>query len=74
MSDRKVVPIGGKHRSFQSLAGAAMDSEADIGVIFWFDKEGTMHMGEFGMTRSAIGLAQMYIQMMAVEAMQAEDG
>lgn len=60
--DLKVVPIGGKHRSFSSLAGEAMeDKRAVKGVIYWFEEDGTMHFGEFGMTRHDQGMVTMQV-------------
>lgn len=71
MTDKKVVPIGGRHRSFNSLAGEAMDDESWVrGYVIAFEKDGTMHTGSFGDTLSDLGMAIMYLQMLATEAMK----
>ncbi len=58
----KVVPIGGKHRSFNSLAGEAMeDGRAKRGIIFWFDDQGVMSIGEFGLQYRDAGMVLMQI-------------
>ena len=71
MSDKKVVPIGGKHRSFSSLAGEAMDTKKWVrGFVVGFEEDGTMHFGEYGAECSDVGMAQMYLQMLAAEFMK----
>jgi hypothetical protein len=72
--DLKVVPIGGKHRSFSSMAGEAMeDKKAKRGMIFWFDEEGTMHFGEFGILRSDVGMILMEVVALSNEMMRQRD-
>lgn len=71
MSSDKVVPITGKHRTFKSMATQAINTpEAKRGCVIWFEEDGTMHFGQFGILTADIGMAQMYIQMLAVEMMQ----
>jgi hypothetical protein len=71
MTDKKVVPIGGFHRSFSSLAGEAMDTEEWVrGYVIAFEEDGTMHAGAFGDTLSDLGMAIMHLQMLAVKAME----
>lgn len=72
--DLKVVPIGGKHRSFSSMAGEAMeDKTADRGMIFWFDEEGVMHFGEWGMRRADVGMVLMEVTALSYEMMRQVD-
>lgn len=72
--DLKVVPIGGKHRSFNSMAGEAMeDQTAKRGMIFWFEEDGTMHFGEWGLTRADVGMVLMEMTALAYEMMRQVD-
>lgn len=70
--DKKVVPIGGRHRSFSSLAGEAAHDRPEwvAGFVIAFEKDGTMHFGEYGAECKDVGMAQMYLQMLAVEFMK----
>lgn len=66
--DLKVVPIGGKHRSFNSLAGEAMeDGSARRGIVFWFDDDDAMHVGEFGLHYKDAGMVLMHMMQIASE-------
>lgn len=72
--DLRVVPIGGKHRSFNSMAGEAMeDMKAKRGIIFWFEEDGTMHFGEFGLHRCDVGMVLMEVLSISNEFMRQND-
>lgn len=74
MSERKVVPITGKHTTLHSmLAEAMVDARAERGYVIWFEKNGTMHTGQVGSTLADVGMALMYLQRDAVLAM-GDDG
>lgn len=72
MKDKKVVPIGGRHRSFSSLASEAANDRPEWkrGIIVGFEDDGTMNFGEFGLECSDVGMVQMYLQMLAMEFMK----
>jgi hypothetical protein len=71
MSDKKVIPITGKHTTFHSLAAEAMATpEAKRGFIVFFDDEGTMSFGECGTTTADTGMALMFLQMVANDIMR----
>lgn len=70
----KVEVLHHKSKTFRSFAEkAAVDDRAKSGLVIWFEEDGTMHFGQFGITLSQVGMAQMYIQMLAVQMMEAED-
>ena len=72
MIEKKVVPITGKHTTFSSLAAEAMVwPEAKRGFIVFFEEDGTMHFGELGVECSDVGMALMYLQMIAQDMMRA---
>lgn len=49
MTDRKVIPIKGKHKSMSSMAAECMaDPRAIRGFIIYFEEDGTMHQRHFG--------------------------
>jgi hypothetical protein len=67
----KVVTLRKGHKTFRDMATEAVGDERAIrGVVVWFEEDGTMHFGRFGTVLSDIGMMQMYVQMLAVEAMQ----
>lgn len=72
--DLKVVPLGGEHRSFSSMAGEAMETSiAKRGMIFWFEEDGTMHFGQWGMKRSDVGMVLMEVTALSYEMMRRSD-
>ena len=71
MTDKKLVPITGRHTTFHSLASEAMVNEkARGGIIIWFDEEGTMSYGTVNVRMSDVGMALMAVQKMAVDQME----
>jgi hypothetical protein len=74
VSERKVHPIKGVHQSMSSMAAECMaDTRSVRGFIIYFDQEGTMHHGHFGVTRADTCMAAAYLNMMAIESMQNEE-
>ena len=74
MTDRKVIPIKGKHQSMSSLAAECMSDPRSVrGFVIYFDNEGVMRHGNFGVTRADVCMAAMYLTMLGVEMMQQED-
>jgi hypothetical protein len=48
MSERKVVPIKGKHQSMSSMVAECMaDARSVRGFVVYFEEDGTMHHGPF---------------------------
>lgn len=73
-NDRKVHPIKGKHQSMSSMVAECMaDPRSVRGLVVYFDEEGTMRHGHFGMTRADTCMAAAYTNMLAVECMQNDD-
>jgi hypothetical protein len=74
MSEKKVVPIRTRHKTFQSLASqAVIADEAVRGAMIYFEEASTMHFGEFGLRRADVAMMHAYTTMLAVEMMQQED-
>lgn len=74
MSDRKVVPIKGKHQTMSSMVAECMaDPRSVRGFVVYFEEDGTMHHGHFGVTRADTCMASAFMNMMAIETMQSED-
>ena len=72
--DRKVVPIRGKHETFNSMAGEAMEATEWVrGFMIGFEEDGTMHFGESKITRQDVGMALMYLHMVAAQMMEQPD-
>lgn len=66
-----IVPISRKYKTFRAMAAQAVGAkEADRGFVVYFTEEGVMHFGQFGTELADVGMAQMYLQMLAVEMMQ----
>jgi hypothetical protein len=67
----KVIPITGRHTTLQSMLAVPMaDDRAVRGLVVWFEEDGTMHFGELGVRASDVGMALMYIQMIAYQMME----
>lgn len=48
---RKIVPLGGKHRSARSLLAEIMnDEDVETVVVYAFSKDGLLKCAQFGMT------------------------
>ena len=74
MIEKKVVPIRGRHETFSSLAAEAMTRpDAKRGFIIFFDEEGTMNFGELDAQCQDVGMALMYLQMIAQDMMRAPE-
>lgn len=74
MSDRKVIPITGKHTSMHSMVAECMaDPESVRGYIIYFTEDGNMRIGHFGTTRADTCMAATYLNMKAIDAMREED-
>lgn len=74
MSERKVIPITGKHTTMHSMLAEAMADPANTrGFIIYFDEEGTMHHGHFGATRADTCMAAAYLNTMAMRVMEQLD-
>lgn len=74
MSERKVVPIKGRHQSMSSMVAECMADPRSIrGFVIYFEEDGTMHHGHFGSTRADTAMAAAFMNMLAVEMMQQED-
>jgi hypothetical protein len=74
MSDRKVVPITGKHTTLSSMMAECMaDPKAVRGFVVFFDEEDTMSFGELGITRSDACMAAAYLNMVAIDMMRLRD-
>ena len=74
MTDRKVVPITGKHTSLSSLLAEVMaDPRAKRGIVIYFDDDYHMYPGHFDATRSDISMAAAWINMKAADIMRRED-
>jgi hypothetical protein len=74
MTERKVVPITGKHTTYSSMLAEGMsDPKAVRGFIIYFDEEGTMHPGHFGATRSDNCMAAIWLTTLATDMMRTDD-
>ena len=74
MSERKIHPIKGRHQSMSSLAAECMAGLKSVrGFIIYFEEDGTMHYGYFGVTRADTCMAASCMQMLAAETMKEED-
>lgn len=74
MTERKVHPIKGKHTTMSSMVAECMaDSRSVRGFVIYFEEDGTMHHGHFGVTRADVCMAAAYLNMMSVESMQDDD-
>lgn len=74
MTERKVVPIKGKHQSMSSMVAECMTDPRSVrGIVVYFEEDGTMHHGSFDVTRADTCMAAAYMNMLAVESMQMED-
>lgn len=72
--DKKLVPITGRHTTFHSMAAEAMiEPTAVSGLVIYFEEDGTMHFGEVNLRASNCGMAQMYLQKLAVDFMNCPD-
>lgn len=75
MKSTKVVPIKGRHQSFNSMAGEAMDTKEWVrGYVIAFEEDGTMHVGEFDVRNADACMAAMELQMRATDALRREGG
>lgn len=74
MTDRKVVPITGKHTSMHSMVAECLaDPRSVRGFVIYFDEEGTMRRGHFGATRSDTCMAAAWLDSMACDVMRQKD-
>ncbi len=74
MSERKIVPITGKHTSMHSMVAECLADPASVrGFVIYFDEEGTMRHGHFGATRSDTCMAAAWLNGMAARVMEAQD-
>jgi hypothetical protein len=74
MTERKVVPITGKHTSLSSLMAECMtDQKAKRGIVIYFDDYNVMYPGHFAANRGDISMAAAWINMKAVDIMRVED-
>jgi hypothetical protein len=68
MTESKVVPLGGKHKSASSLLAEIMnDPKAKRVVVFTFDGEGNMGFAHFDCTRSEMAYASVIAAKHAAE-------
>lgn len=74
MTERKVVPITGKHTSMHSMVAECLADPASVrGFVIYFDEEGTMRHGHFGATRADTCMAAAYLNGLASDVMRQED-
>lgn len=74
MSERKIIPITGKHTSLSSMLAEAMcDGSFKSGFIICFDEEGTMRSGHFQTTTANVCMAAAWLNAMAARVMSSED-
>lgn len=67
----KIVKLHNRHKTIRSMAAElATKEEAKRGFIIWFDKEGTMFFGDKDIQLKDVGMAMMYMQMLAVQMME----
>ena len=58
MSENKIVPLGGKHRSAKSMLAEIMnDPDMASCVVFTFDGKGNMGFGQFGVSSQEMAFA-----------------
>jgi hypothetical protein len=68
MTERKVIPLGGKHKSASSLLAEIMnDPKVKRVVVFTFDGEGNMSFAHFDCTRSEMAYASVIAAKHAAE-------
>lgn len=73
MSD-KIVKLHARHKTLRSMAAElATKEEAERGFLIWFDKEGTMFFGDKNIQLKDVGMAMMYMQMLAAQMMAQPD-
>jgi len=74
MTDRKGVPITGKHTTMHSMVAECLaDSRSARGFVIYFDDEGTMRHGHFGATRGDTCMAAAWLNALAADMMRQED-
>jgi hypothetical protein len=74
MTERKVVPITGRHTSMHSMVAECLADPASVrGFVIYFDEEGTMRHGHFGATRSDTCTAAAWLNGMAAKVMDSDD-
>jgi len=74
MTERKVVPITGKHTTLSSMMAACMsDPNAVRGFVVYFHEDGTMNFGELHITRSDACMGAAYLNMIATDMMRQND-
>lgn len=73
MSD-KIVKLHDRHKTLRSMAAElATQEDAERGFLIWFEKDGTMHFGDKNIQLKDVGMALMYMQMLAVQMMAQPD-
>lgn len=71
ISERKVHPITENHQSMSSLAAECMtDANAKRGFLIYFNEDGVMNAGHFGVTLNDTCMAAAYLNMMATREME----
>jgi hypothetical protein len=74
MTERKVVPITGKHTSLSSFMAECMaDPRAKRGIVIYFDDDDHMYPGHFDATRADISMAAAWINMKATDIMRQDN-
>ena len=70
---RKIHPITGRHTTLHSMLAEAMaDERAVRGYVVWFEEDGTMHVGQVGVTLGDVSMAAIYLNLEACQTMQDE--
>jgi hypothetical protein len=74
MSNRKIIPITGRHTTVHSMLAEVMANEKIVsGFIICFDDEGTMSHGHVDTTRSDACMAAALLNEIAQSTMRDRD-
>lgn len=72
MSESKITPITGKHTTMYSFLAEAMGANPKGGFVIYFDGDGVMHPGHFGVVRSESCMAAIWLNRFATDTMAAD--